>query len=123
MMNTQITVLVVDDEKGIRDFLNAALVDCGYNVITARNGAEGMSALTAGKIDIVLTDIVMPEADGFAVLKKALTVDPLIKVIMMSGDLTAENYARSFNEGAFDFIGKPFGAEVIIRKVNQALMK
>lgn len=122
-MSRMTPILIVEDDKGIRDFLSIVLTECGYNVITASNGIEGMAALDSLEIGLVITDIAMPEADGFAVLKKALTINPGIKVIVMSGDITVENYARCFREGAFDFVNKPFGPEMIIKKVRQALTK
>ncbi|UPU37829.1 response regulator [Geomonas paludis] len=81
------TILLADDEPQIRDMLRALLSRQGYQVITAINGQDALEkfAESASEIDLVVTDIVMPEMDGVASYKEMKKINPALKVIYMSG--------------------------------------
>lgn len=102
-------ILVVEDEPGIRDALCKILQKEGYNVISATNGEEGINILQLNKDDIalVVTDLRMPKADGFEVLRVVNTLAPEIKVILISGYATVETAVEAMKDGACDFIEKP----------------
>ena len=107
-------LLVIDDERAIRDVLTASLVDEGYSVHSASDGVGGLKAIEEIKPDIVLLDIWMPgELDGLEVLKRAKSQTPAIQFIIMSGHGTIETAVRAVKWGAFDFIEKPLSMDKI----------
>ena len=106
-------ILVVDDEETIRALLAEALGQEGYEVTTAADGQEALEYLENQVYDLVITDLVMPRADGVEVLLGARRINPQTPVIVMTGYPTAENLLRFVNLGASDFITKPFNLDVM----------
>ena len=111
-------VLVIDDMKGVRESLRAALTAADFDVTTANNGREGLAALTAAAFDIVVTDIWMPEIDGLSVIKRIRAERPHLRVFAMTGGgprLTIEA-AGSIAEvwGAERVFVKPFDEEALV---------
>ncbi len=101
-------ILVVDDEKSMREFLDIMLSRDGYRVTLADNGAQACDILDNERFDLVVTDIRMQNVDGIGVLKKAKSVDPGTVVVLISAFATAETAVEAMKEGAYDFIPKPF---------------
>jgi DNA-binding NtrC family response regulator len=97
-------ILVIDDEKSIRNVLSDVLP---YDVDLAENGKEGLEAFKKGSYDAVLCDIKMPEMDGEEVLEKALEFNPEVPFIMISGHADIDTAVECIKKGAFDFIEKP----------------
>ena len=115
-------VLVIDDMKGVRESLRAALTAADFDVTTANNGREGLAALTAAVFDIVVTDIWMPEVDGLNVIKQIRAKHPGLRVFAMTGGgprLTIEA-ASSIAEvwGAERVFVKPFDEAALIAAVK-----
>ena len=79
------TILIIDDEKAILGFLKERLLDEGFNVLTASDGKEGMNLFNGNKVDLVITDIIMPDQDGFLTIMELKKSCPDIKIIAMSG--------------------------------------
>ncbi len=114
-------ILVVDDEGGMREFLDIMLSAEGYSVTLASGGKEASDLLERDRFDLVVTDIRMKDLDGIAVLKKAKELDPDAIVILISAFATAETAVEAMKEGAYDYIPKPFKLEEFKRIVREAL--
>jgi PAS domain S-box-containing protein len=122
-MSIQAKILVIDDEKSIRDMLSLALGKHGHTVLTAQNGKEGLEKSKQDKIDLAIVDINMPEIDGIAFLGEIKKIDPETDVIVMTGYGTAEKAIASLKLGASDFINKPAKLEEIFASVEKILEK
>ncbi len=118
------TILVVDDELGIRALLSEILTDEGHTIELAENAAQARSARDRFKPDLVLLDIWMPDVDGITLLKEwagsALLTMP---VIMMSGHGTIDTAVEATKFGATAFLEKPITLQKLLRAVDQALVK
>ena len=102
------SILVVDDEKSMREFLEIMLTQEGYRVTLAESGETAGSILDKQNFDLVITDIRMKDMDGIGVLKKAKAVNPNAMVVLISAFATAETAVEAMKEGAYDYIPKPF---------------
>jgi len=112
-------VLVVDDEKRIRDGCNTMLTEEGFFVETAESGDLGLNMLTSEHYDIVLLDLMMPGLSGIEVLEQIGASHPDTVIIVITGYATLEHAIEAMKKGAFDFIPKPFSPQelrVVIRK-------
>ena len=115
-------ILVVDDELGIRDMLSDILNDEGHEVELAENAAQARAARQAGRPDLVLLDIWMPDTDGVTLLKEWRAGGLLtMPVIMMSGHATIETAVEATRIGAQTFLEKPITLPKLLKAVNQAL--
>lgn len=101
-------VLIVDDDGDLRDLLTEAVGDWGYAVSMASGGEEALKMIRAGKVDIVVTDLMMPGMDGLQLLEKINKMDRDIVVIMVTGFATIETAVKAIEAGAYDYIAKPF---------------
>lgn len=117
----ELRILVIDDEKVIRDGVERALVTEGYEVTKAADGSAGVEMLQSGTFDIVLTDLMMPGMDGFAVLDWIRENQPKVQVIVITGFATVTKAVSAMKQGAFDFVGKPFTPDYIRVVVNRAV--
>jgi len=107
------TLLLVDDEEGIRKVLGIALADMGYDVHTADNGESALDIFAKINPPIVLTDIKMPGLDGIEVLKRLKKANPDTEVIMITGHGDLDLAIRSLKFEATDFITKPINEDVL----------
>jgi two-component system response regulator PilR (NtrC family) len=114
-------ILVVEDEKHMREVLEMLLEGEGYIVQTAKNGNEGIKWLERDIYDIIITDIKMPGANGFEILRKSREISPETLVIMITAFGTVESAIDAMKEGACDFIHKPFKIDEIRLIVRNAL--
>ncbi len=114
-------ILIVDDEKSIRDSLSGILLDEGFNPLTAGSGEEALFRLREEKPDLILLDIWMPGLDGLETLTRIREIYPDQLVVMMSGHGTIETAVRSTKLGAYDFIEKPLSLEKILLCTQNAL--
>lgn len=116
------SILIVDDNKLNLAAARQVLSDT-YRVIPVMKGQQALTYLESGECDIILLDINMPEMDGFEVLKKIRETERCrsIPVIFLTADDDVETETRCFNEGAVDFIAKPFVPEVMLSRVGRAL--
>lgn len=115
------SILVVDDERSMREFLEILLTKEGYQVTLANNGEEACQVLEHQKFDLLITDIKMKDVDGIDVLKRAKTLSPETIVVMISAFATAETAVEAMKEGAYDYIPKPFKVRDMKRIVKDAL--
>lgn len=118
------TILVVDDELGIRALLSEILSDEGHTVELAENAAQARSARELFKPDLVLLDIWMPDVDGVTLLKEWSGTGMLtMPVIMMSGHGTIDTAVEATKHGATAFLEKPITLQKLLRAVEQALVR
>jgi len=115
-------ILVVDDERGIRESLSMILEDDGYVVITAKDGEEALQKIKELEIDAVLLDIWLPKIKGTEVLKEILSSKKKLSVIMISGHADIETTVESLKNGAVDFIEKPLIKGKILVTIKNVLM-
>lgn len=120
-------VLVVDDESDIRDVTQKILAKHGYRVLLAANGAEGVARYTesGGRVDLVLTDVMMPLMEGQALVKTLREMNPAIKIIacsgLGSGGANNEKIAEMKIGGVKNFLAKPYSAEDLLVTVDRVL--
>ncbi len=118
------TILVVDDELGIRALLSEILSDEGHTVELAENAAQARSVRELLRPDLVLLDIWMPDVDGITLLKEwAASAQLTMPVIMMSGHGTIDTAVEATKYGASAFLEKPITLQKLLRAVEQALVK
>jgi two-component system response regulator PilR (NtrC family) len=116
-------ILVIEDEKNMREILKILLEGEGYKVSTATDGVEGLGWINREIFDLIITDIKMPGLDGFQVLKKAQELSPETLVIMITAFGTTESAIESMKLGAYDYLHKPFKIDEIRLVVKNALEK
>ncbi len=126
MKNEQVpraTVLVVDDEQSILDSLDRMFSRDGYRVLTATSGTKGLALLREERVNVVVTDLMMPHMSGSDLLKAVKATSPEVEVIVMTAYGTVENAVSAMKEGAYDFVTKPLKRAQILRSVAKALEK
>lgn len=116
-------ILVIDDQRSIRNTLKDILELEGYEVELAENGKDGMEIFLESKYDLVLSDIKMPEMDGLEVLSKIMEVHSDVPVVMISGHGNIDTAVESIKKGAYDFIEKPLDLNRLLITVKNALEK
>src|SRR5215216_714676 len=118
------TILVVDDELGIRALLSEILTDEGHSVELAENAAQARACRERMRPDLVLLDIWMPDVDGITLLKEWSAASLLsMPVIMMSGHGTIDTAVEATKHGAMAFLEKPITLQKLLRAVEQGLAK
>jgi DNA-binding NtrC family response regulator len=115
------TILVVDDEFSVRESLEKVLSKAGYITLAADSGNEALAVLSKHKVDLVLSDLKMPEGDGVELLKSIKKNYPDVEVILLTGYGTVENAVEAMREGAYDFITKPPKKAIILTAVERAI--
>ncbi len=116
-------LLIIEDEKSMREVLRILLEGEGYEVSTAPDGLEGLSFVERDIFDLVITDVKMPKADGFEVLKKIKEMSPDTIVIMITAFGTKDAAVEAMKLGAYDYISKPFNIDEIRLIVRKAIEK
>ena len=117
------TVLVVDDERVIREGCRRLLEPEGYRILTAANGKEALDLLPVEAPDLILCDLVMPVMGAFDVMEEVKANYPDVPLIVITGHGTVANAVEAMQKGAFDFVTKPFRADHLILMVKRALEK
>jgi two-component system response regulator PilR (NtrC family) len=116
-------ILVIEDEKSMREVLRILLEEEGYQLTAAADGLEGVECIRNNLYDLVITDIKMPGADGFEVLRTVKAVAPDTVVIMVTAFGTTESAIEAMKNGAYDYIHKPFKIDEIRLILRKALEK
>ncbi len=120
-MTTKKEILVVDDERNIRDTLEGILNDEGYSVKKAETGKEAIESLNNHLPDLVLLDIWLPEIDGLEVLQKTLHANPETRIVMMSGHASIDTAVKATRIGAKAFIEKPISMDEFLATIHAVL--
>jgi DNA-binding NtrC family response regulator len=118
--NEKTEVLIVEDDRGARKAIES-LLKGEYKVWMAANSAEAFDRLNASPVSVVLLDIGLPDLDGREVLRRIKAAWPRVEVIMVSATKDMDAVVDCFEDGAFDFIVKPYRPEVVISQVRQAV--
>jgi UDP-3-O-[3-hydroxymyristoyl] N-acetylglucosamine deacetylase len=118
---TQKTILIVDDEDGVRESVREVLSDEGYRVVDTGDGARVLEIIKAERPELVLLDIWMPQVDGIGLLKEIKSHEPEINVVMVSGHGNIHTAVTATKFGAFDFIEKPVSLDGLLLTVQRAL--
>ncbi|MGA1869662.1 MAG: sigma-54-dependent transcriptional regulator [bacterium] len=114
-------ILIVDDEEGIRYSFKRFLNEAGYNVATARNGAEALEKYAEEPYDLVVLDICLPDISGLEVLYKIKTIDPNAIILIITAFGTTDIAIEATKKGAYDYIQKPFDILTMKSTIHQAL--
>ena len=114
-------ILVVDDERSIRDSLELVLKEEGYEVQTATDGKQAMELLQNSDFDIMITDLKMPEVDGIQLTKHCLQIYPQTSVIIITAYGSLETAIEALRLGAYDYILKPFEFDDVLIKVQNLI--
>lgn len=114
-------ILVIDDERSMLELLEIILTKEGYQVTCADSGKQAISLIQKGSYDLLLCDIKLGDVSGIEVLKRAKEKNPDSVVIMISAYSSAENAVEAMNEGAYDYVPKPFDNEELKHTVKSAL--
>jgi two-component system alkaline phosphatase synthesis response regulator PhoP len=114
-------VLVVDDESDIRLIIESLLINHGYSVVKARDGAEALMFLRKQHFDLMVLDIMMPHVDGYQVMESLKEINPELPVVMLTAKSTDKDVWEGYARGCHYYITKPFTNETLIRGVNYLL--
>lgn len=117
-----LTVLVVDDEKPLRDFVRRNLEVRNFNVLTAANGLEALAIFTTHNVDLVILDVMMPRMDGLETIRR-VRQSSLVPVIVLSALGEESDKIRALNLGADDYLTKPFGVGELLARVQAVLRR
>src|SRR5262252_6482240 len=117
------TILLIEDERQLRDNLQILLQSTGYQVTTAANGVEGIQQLREQAFDLVITDLVMPGMDGFKVMDYLRVHSPETVVVALTGYVSAESAITALRKGAYDYLAKPLDVDLVHSVVARALEK
>jgi DNA-binding NtrC family response regulator len=114
-------LLLVDDEIGYLDVLAKRLTRRGFQVTTASSGSEAIRALRKWEFDLAVLDLKMEDMDGIEVLKVFKKMDPSLRVIMLTGHGSERAAREGISHGAFDYLIKPVGIEVLVNTIRAAM--
>jgi two-component system OmpR family response regulator len=117
------TILIIDDEPGVRDLLQDALGNAGYDVELAINGADGLDQLRRRSADLCIVDINMPTMNGYEFLKKLRAHDLKTPVLMLTARDAKDDVERGLREGADDYVRKPFSLDELLLRVAAILRR
>lgn len=112
-------ILVVDDEENARMALSKILTRQGYEVASAGNGYEALNYLRGKDVELIITDINMPEMNGLAFLRELNRSHPASNVIMITAYGEVESYIEAMNLGAFEYINKPVKVDELKKIINK----
>ena len=114
-------ILIVEDEEDILDMLSDVVNKWGHLPIVARDGLDALEKINEVPVDLVLSDIRMPNMDGVSFLERVKKVNPNLAVILITGYPSVDSAVHSMKEGAFDYLTKPIDLDVLKIKVDRGL--
>jgi len=116
-------ILVVDDESDLRRLLRLYLSKEGFDVVEAVNGLDALSLLRRGDVDVAIVDVMLPELDGFEVLRRIRREDAAVPVILLTARGEETSRVAGLELGADDYVVKPFSAPEVVARVRVQLRK
>lgn len=116
-------ILVVDDEDNLRTMLVAALKFEGYDVVAAADGREGLRSVKESKPDLIVLDVMMPELDGFGMLKRLRESGDRTPVVFLTAKDTSADAVAGLGLGADDYLAKPFSLEELVARVEAVMRR
>ena len=114
-------ILIIEDEKEIRDGLAEVLEDAGFAVDSADNGQQGLDKIRKKDFDAVVTDLIMPVVGGMEVLRETKRIKPHTCIILITAFATVDNAVEAMKAGASDYITKPFRIDEVQTKIRKVL--
>ena len=114
-------ILIVDDEKTTREILSRALTAKGFLIRTVASGADALEAMDEEPFDLLITDLLMPNMEGNDLIEKAQQLQPDLISIVITAHATIETAVKALQQGAYDYITKPFDPEVMIPVIERGL--
>ena len=120
-MNNPI-VLVVDDERSLRDFVRRNLEVRGFDVLTASNGLEALAHFNTNNVDLVILDVMMPRMDGLETIRR-IRQSSLVPIIVLSALGEENDKIQALNMGADDYLTKPFGVGELLARLQAVLRR
>ena len=120
-MSSDRTLLVADDDPGLRESLERTLTREGYRVVLASDGQAALERVQTGGVDLIVTDLKMPGLTGLELLRAAKAIAPDVDVILLTAFGTVEEAVKAMKDGAYDFLTKPFRREALLKLINKAL--
>lgn len=121
MPMTNKTILLADDDASLRRVLAHHLTEAGYHVLTAIDGKEGLRLFTEQQVDMVITDIQMPELSGLEMMRRINVMSPDVMVLVITAHGSIETAVEAMKLGAYDYITKPFNREELLLTVAKGL--
>ena len=117
------TILLVEDQAGIREVANEYLLQLGYNVLVAPDGEAAMEVVQSQnqRIDLLVTDLVMPNLTGMEVLERIMEFDPSTEVILMTAHYSTESAVEAIKKGASDYLNKPVSIAALRQKIGSVV--
>ncbi len=115
-------VLVVDDEKTLRDFVRKNLEKRGYNVLSASTGIEALSVFSTNNVDLVILDLMMPRMDGLETTRR-IRQRSMVPIIILTALDEESDKIKAFDYGADDYLTKPFGVGELLARVKAVLRR
>lgn len=120
-MSKNIKVLLVEDEETLAMIIQDTLSDQGFDILLANNGVQGLKLFYKSKPDVVVADVMMPEMDGFEMVKKLRQTDKSVPVLFLTARSAIKDLVEGFELGANDYLKKPFNMQELIVRIK-ALM-
>ncbi|MET0673115.1 MAG: response regulator transcription factor [Microbacterium pygmaeum] len=115
------TVLIVEDESRIAEFVSRGLTSAGYETVLVDDGLEGLERALGGGVDLVLLDVGLPSMDGFEVLRQLRAQGSAVPVIMLTARSSTRDTVEGLEAGANDYVPKPFTFEELLARVRSRL--
>jgi two-component system KDP operon response regulator KdpE len=122
MQGEQVTILVIDDDKVTSRLVSDHLTEAGYTVQVAHNGKEGLRQMYAHRPDLIILDVLMPEMDGWTTCRRIREVSN-VPVIMLTSRDRPQDIIRGLDEGADEYVTKPFEVQVLLARVRAFLRR
>lgn len=122
MSRVRTTVLVVDDEQSLRDFVRRNLEVRSFEVLTAANGLEGLALFNTEHVDLVIVDLMMPHMNGLEMIRR-IRQQSLLPIVVLSALGDEEDKVQALNQGADDYLTKPFGVSELLARVHAVLRR
>jgi CheY-like chemotaxis protein len=115
------TIVVADDESGVRSFLRKVLEGAGYQVLEAKDGREAVQQIETSEVDLIITDLVMPEQEGIETIQRLHRMRPQLKIIAMSGQFAGPLLRATEHLGAQASIAKPIQPDELLEVVARVI--
>ena len=119
-MSQKLTVVLIEDERNITNFIQSILINESYKVLTASTGKDGLSLIASQCPDMILLDLGLPDIDGIQVIEKIRTFTKT-PIIVISARIQEEEKVNALDCGADDYITKPFGTSEMMARIRTAL--
>ncbi|MDZ7261070.1 MAG: response regulator [candidate division KSB1 bacterium] len=114
-------ILIVDDEVDVLNIIADMIRKWGYHPVTAQSGQEALEKFKTMAIDVVLTDLIMPQMNGLSLLKEIMTINDRAMVIMLTGYPSLDSAIQTIKEGAYDYLVKPIDGDELRIKLERCL--